>query len=226
MRYGLNDIKNYVEGTMSQEDRLIFERLINSDEDLKLMVDGYKEMKDNGYSPDTWIESRKILPSKSKNHKRIILNMAATLTVILAISCCLYYLSNRTQFHPPSFKDAGIPIYMNQEKVNKWATIMELYRNENFDEAFQQILILEKNYNSSDTSIYYKGVFLKESGNCEDAITIFNRNKIKDPLLKGKADVQKIDCLWKLGLHEDALKHYNEATSDKEHFIHHLLNDR
>lgn len=220
MQYNKSHIGAYVSGKMSKEDRIVFEAALLVDEDLRVMVDGYKLLERKKGNVDKWLEQE-----KSKFDKQLVYNTkhwakyatAAGVAICLIAASYQYYQTN--QKLPFDFEDAGLPVFMSPE-TDAMNEVMAAYKAKDIVRAKLMLDDLITRFGETDTTHYYQGVFLKEQKKYEEALRYFEPEAINQITLKQKAEMQRAICLAYLGKDEEANAILKKIKADSGHLFH------
>jgi tetratricopeptide (TPR) repeat protein len=219
LQYNKSHIGAYVGGKMSKEDRIVFEATLLVDEDLRVMVDGYKLLERKKGNVDKWLEQE-----KSKFDKQLVYNTKhwAKYATAAGLAICLigfgyqYYQSN--QKLPIDFEEAGLPVFMSPE-TDAMNEVMNAYKTNDIVLAKLMLEDLIVNFGKNDTTQYFEGVFLKEQKKYEEALEYFKPEMISQITLKQKAEMQRAICLAYLGKDEEANIILNKIKEDSSHLF-------
>jgi tetratricopeptide (TPR) repeat protein len=204
---------------MTKEDRVVFEATLLVDEDLRMMVDGYKLLERKKGNADTWLEQE-----KTKLEKQAFFSTKRWVNYAIAagVAICLigfgyqYYQSN--QKLPIDFEEAGLPVFMSPE-TDAMNEVMNAYKTNDIVLAKLMLEDLIVNFGKNDTTQYFEGVFLKEQKKYEEALEYFKPEMISQITLKQKAEMQRAICLAYLGKDEEANIILNKIKEDSSHLF-------
>ncbi len=216
-----DDLIRYKQGNMPDTEKFDFEKKLRNDKFLQDALDGLDDFLLNGSMEDleAFFENAKkrtdeLFVRKTPEKKYIFLSAAASIAFIIGLS--LYFSILKTDIESYDFKEAGLPVHMNDYQASSLTEFMNEYKLQNYSKAE---IIINKFYKlnpSSDTIIYYKAIILKENKEYQNAFEYFSKvNKLS--IFIEKAEFEKAICLWHLGKKSEAKQIFNNIASNPKH---------
>lgn len=210
---------------MLPEERHAFEKELEGNTALQQMVEGYRHLKQQEKDPSVWLDQQRGKLDKVPTSKPIAWKkyaIAAIFTGIVFAGVYQQFVQKPTAHY--DFKDSGLPVLMSDKKDDLNA-IMIAYKASNIEEAQKLLESYVVSYGNTDTAQYYTGVFLKETGKYDEALSFFVPEAIEQLTLKQKAEMQRAICLEYLGRNSEANEIYAAILKNKDHLFYKVVKD-
>lgn len=143
------------------------------------------------------------------------LKYAAVLIPFVAIAG--YFLLNTSKSIDPYFiKETGLPNLMSND-MNDWNQLMQLYKSNELESAYQLSEEISKIKIDNDTAIYYKAVIAYDLNKFEMANENFkNISANKQSIFQADAEFRLGFSLLKSGKKEEAKQQFKKVQSNSE----------
>ena len=230
----IEEIENFAEGKLPEEERIAFEERIETDKELAKelqlyyqIIEGIKanavdELKKEMQALDKELDQSLIIeketPIKNFAEKKSFGYKKAGIAagIFLLITVSLYYFVFSTpenkqlyaQFH---IKDKGLPVTM-ATTTNPMNSVMNFYKLGNYEEALQAISQLAEN----DTVVFYKSVILMELQRLPDAINEFKKVS-ENSAFYFKSQYYSGLCVLAAGDKKNAKQIFSEIAGTQNH---------
>ena len=155
------------------------------------------------------------LGTKQAQKRHPYLKYAAVLIPFVAIAG--YFLLNTSKSIDTYFiKDTGLPNLMSTSE-NDWNKLMQLYKSNELESAYQLSEEISKKKRNNDTVIYYKAVIAYDLNKFEMANENFkNISANKQSIFQADAEFRLGFSLLKSGKKEDAKQQFEKVQSNSE----------
>ena len=155
------------------------------------------------------------LGTKQAQKRHPYLKYAAVLIPFVAIAG--YFLLNTSKSIDTYFvKETGLPNLMSNDK-NDWNQLMQLYKSNELESAYQLSEEIGKEKRNNDTVIYYKAVIAYDLNKFEMAIENFkNISANKQSIFQADAEFRLGFSLLKSGKKEEAKQQFERVKSNSE----------
>ncbi len=155
------------------------------------------------------------LGTKQTHKRQHYLKYAAILIPFVAIAG--YFLLNTSKSIDPYFiKETGLPNLMSND-MNDWNQLMQLYKSNELERAYQLSEEISKKKRNNDTVIYYKAVIAYDLNKFEMANENFkNISANKQSIFQADAEFRLGFSLLKSGKKEDAKQQFEKVQSNSE----------
>ena len=155
------------------------------------------------------------LGTKQTQKRQPYLKYAAVLIPFVAIAG--YFLLNTSKSIDTYFvKETGLPNLMSNDK-NDWNKLMQLYKSNELESAYQLSEEIGKEKRNNDTVIYYKAVIAYDLNKFEMANENFkNISANKQSIFQADAEFRLGFSLLKSGKKEEAKQQFERVKSNSE----------
>ena len=155
------------------------------------------------------------LGTKQTQKRQPYLKYAAVLIPFVAIAG--YFLLNTSKSIDTYFiKDTGLPNLMSTSE-NDWNKLMQLYKSNELESAYQLSEEIGKKKRNNDTVIYYKAVIAYDLNKFEMANENFkNISTNKQSIFQADAEFRLGFSLLKSGKKEEAKQQFEKVKSNSE----------
>lgn len=155
------------------------------------------------------------LGTKQTQKRQPYLKYAAVLIPFVAIAG--YFLLNTSKSIDTYFvKETGLPNLMSNDK-NDWNQLMQLYKSNELESAYQLSEEIDKEKRNNDTVIYYKAVIAYDLNKFEMANENFkNISANKQSIFQADAEFRLGFSLLKSGKKEEAKQQFERVKSNSE----------
>ena len=155
------------------------------------------------------------LGTKQTQKRQPYLKYAAVLIPFVAIAG--YFLLNTSKSIDTYFvKETGLPNLMSNDK-NDWNQLMQLYKSNELESAYQLSEEIGKEKRNNDTVIYYKAVIAYDLNKFEMANENFkNISANKQSIFQADAEFRLGFSLLKSGKKEEAKQQFERVKSNSE----------
>jgi tetratricopeptide (TPR) repeat protein len=155
----------------------------------------------------------KSLNNKNRFTPLSLLKYAAAVFFVIGISIYIFKISHYTnKIYEPI--DTGIPHFLsNKHDIEKWRFFMDAYKDDNYNEALQELYALMKLGVNSDTTYYYTAIVAYKLAKYDTAINMFTL------VLKEEKNTFKYDSEYYLALSYYKNKDYDNAIQLLESLI-------
>ena len=155
------------------------------------------------------------LGTKQTQKRQTYLKYAAVLIPFVAIAG--YFLLNTSKSIDTYFiKDTGLPNLMSTSE-NDWNKLMQLYKSNELESAYQLSEEIGKEKRNNDTVIYYKAVIAYDLNKFEMANENFkNISANKQSIFQADAEFRLGFSLLKSGKKEEAKQQFERVKSNSE----------
>ncbi len=225
-------IERYVDGDMTDAERVQFEQKLSSDELLKEEYDLYTQVadgitdhfsnkfKDQMKAVDLEMDLNPIHKPKSK--RIILFSIAATVVVLMVSYFAINPLLNIPDFKSIASKydevDRGMPVLMSANDDQQFNEAMNRYKLKNYQGSLTILQELIKNKADNDTLIYYIGINYQMLNNEKSAIDQFEKiENIQNSAFKDKAEFRLAICYLKLENKKEAVAVLKKISENSQH---------
>ena len=223
----LEEIERYLDGEMTDQDKLAFEQRLTTEPILKQEYDVLnsvvnqvqsskrEELKSLLQKADLELDDKPIIQPKGVLFWRYAI--AASITMMIGITVFYYYSNNKVDNREKLVaaywqKDNGLPVLMDEKSNASLDNAMTAYKSGNYDYAFSQLESLTQ----TDTVLYYEGLCSFELK--KDATTyILHVAENNSSVFQAKAKYYLLLLYIKADKKEDVVKLMNELLKEADH---------
>jgi len=218
-------IEAYLEGTLTQEEKIDFEIRLLVDKELeeelelyKNIVGGFRNIKTEKIRQQLQAIDEELDNKKNSSSNKFYwwAGIAAVLLGVLFIHN-LYFPSNNfnKDFIPA---EAGLPVLMSTNANLEFDNAMSQFKYGNYNLATKGFSIALKKNPTNDTTLYFLSISFLQNGDYKESIKILNE-LMKQPNSKyfEKGEFCLALSYWAENRNKEALLLFNKIANDKEH---------
>lgn len=154
--------------------------------------------------------------AKVKQHQKNYLKYAAVVIPFIAVAG--YFLLNTSKSIDDFFiKESGLPNLMGNENKNDWTHLMQLYKTNELEKAYEFSIKISESKKENDTANYFKAVIAYDLDKFDVATENFKNVEVnKQSSFYSDAEFRLGFSLLKSGNKEEAKQQFKKVKSNSE----------